>query len=129
MKKPPKGSLSRLIVSKFGFEPDSDDFYAVFAHSLSYITRGIGYSEFQSRLKPFCRDLDFSAKDYRLWLHETEYLSLALRLFVLRLAKVRRLEKSHAQQYTKEYGLFNYDDSQFSPLKNGRRVSDFITSA
>lgn len=122
MKMPPKGSLCRLIVSKFGFAPDSDDFYAVFAHSLSYITRGIGYSEFQNRLKPFCRDLDFSAKDFRLWLHDTEYLSLALKLYVLRLAKVRRLDLDHAKDFAREYGLFNCDARRiYSFWKEQRR--------
>lgn len=126
--KMPKGSLCRLIVSKFGFEPDSDDFYTVFAHTLSYITRGIGYSEFQSRLKPFCRDQEFSAKDFRLWLHETEYLSLALRLFILRMAKVRRLEADHAKAFAREYGMFNCDARRiFSFWKEQRKFRVRLT--
>ncbi len=105
MKNTTNGSLSSLIVSKFGCDMDSDSFYTVFAHTLSYLTRGIDYSEFQSRLKPLCRDESFSAKDFRLHLHETEYLSLILRLFVLRLGKYRTITQSLARGFAKEYGV------------------------
>lgn len=107
--KMPKGSLCKLIVSRFGFDPSGDDFYTVFAHTLSYLTRGIDYAEFQSRLKPFCHDEDFSAKDFRLVLHETQYMSLALRLFVLRMGKTRTSKQEDAKAFASEYGLFNCD--------------------
>lgn len=100
-----KGSLTRLICDRFGVESSSDDFYSVFAHTLSYLTRGIDYSEYQNRLKPFCRYSDFSAKDFRLSLHNTEYLSLRLRLFILRCGKNRSLTKDLAKQLAAEYDI------------------------
>jgi len=107
--KTPIGSLCGLIKSDFGFDTKSDEFYTVFAHTLSYLTRGIGYAEYQNRLKPFCHDKDFSAKDFRLRLHRTEYLGLCLKLYVFRLGKVRRVTKDQAKSYAAEYGIFNCD--------------------
>ncbi len=119
--KTPKGSLCRLIKSKFGFDPSSNEFYAVFAHTLSYLTRGISYAEYQERLKPFCHDQDFSAKDFRLVLHATEYFGLRIKLYVFRLGKQRRSLKAQAKAFAAEYGLFNCDAIRIFRFWNEQR--------
>jgi hypothetical protein len=107
--KTPQGSLCDLIASKFGFTTKSDEFYSVFAHTMSYLTRGIGYSEYQDRLKPFCEAAPFSAKDFRLMLHQSQYLSLIVKLYTLRLGKSRSVDKTLAQRLQRSYGLHSCD--------------------
>lgn len=107
--KTPKGSLCHLIAESFGFETTSAEFYAVFAHTVSYITRGTDYAAYQDRIRPFCRGLDFSPKDFRLRLHVNEYMSLAIKLYVLRLGKTRSVTQADAKKYRDEYKLFNCD--------------------
>lgn len=107
--KMPNGSLCQLIVSKFHVSPKSDEFYTVFAHTMSYLTCGISYSEFQSRLKPLCKGRSFSAKDFRLLLHRTEYLSLVIRLYSYRLGKTRSADSTDARSYATQYGMFQCD--------------------
>lgn len=102
-------SLCDLITSKFGFERGTDSFYEIYAHTLSYLTRGIGYSEYQERLKPFCRTKQFSAKTFRLMLHTSEYHSLVVKLYCLRLGKRARITQDHAKEFAREYGMFKDD--------------------
>lgn len=102
-------SLCDLITTKFGFEKGSDSFYAIYAHTLSYLTRGIGYSEYQERLKPFCKTKQFSAKGFRLMLHTSEYFSLVVKLYCLRLGKRNRITQDHAKEYAREYEMFRDD--------------------
>ena len=104
-----KISLCSLITSKFGFEKGTDSFYEVYAHTLSYLTRGIGYSEYQERLKPFCKSQQFSAKTFRLGLHSSEYHSLVIKLYCLRLGKKARPSQEHAKAVAREYGMFMED--------------------
>lgn len=107
--KAPKGSLARLIRTQFCVELDSSEFYEVLAHTLSYLTKGISYSVYQERLKPFCRKKDFSAKDFRLMLHEKEYLGLSVKLFIYRLGKLRSASRDDARALQEEYKLFVAD--------------------
>lgn len=114
--KMPKGSLTRLICKQFDCVPDDDTYYEIFAHTMSYLTNGISHGEYQSRLKPFCVDKELSAQRFRLLLHKTEYLSLVLRVYILRLAKTRGLKPEQAKEFAQGYGMFNAD---------ARRIYDF----
>lgn len=80
-------SLAKTICKMFRVELDGVDFSVIFSQTLSYITKGISAFKYQKVLKPFCKGLDFSAKDFRLTLHESRYMILNLKLFMLRLGR------------------------------------------
>src|SRR5438093_6426769 len=75
----------------FDVELDGEDFSTIFSQTISYITKGITAFKYQKILKPFCKGLSFSAKDFRLMLHESRYMILNLKLFMLRLGRHKSL--------------------------------------
>lgn len=94
MKKKPiaaERSLAKTICKMFGVELDGVDFSVIFSQTLSYITKGITAFKYQKVLKPYCKGLSFSAKDFRLSLHESRYMILNLKLFTLRLGRHKSL--------------------------------------
>lgn len=86
-----KRSLARTICATFGVEIDGEDFSVIFSQTLSYITKGITAFKYQKILKPFCKGLGFSAKDFRLHLHESRYMILNLKLFMLRIGRPKSI--------------------------------------
>ena len=93
-----QSSLSHTICRAFGVEIDSEPFLILYSQSVSYITKGISAFQFQHTIKPYCKGTGFSAKDFRLKLHESRYLCLNLKLFLLRIA----LHKSVSLDMVKE---------------------------
>lgn len=105
----PKTSLSGIVCNVFNVALDSEDFYVLFGHSISYITKGISAFAFQHFLKPYCKNTGVSAKVFRLKLHKTKYLSLDLKLFMLRIARVKSVTLDVVKELTKEFDLWIID--------------------
>lgn len=108
-----KGSLCELLATTFNLEADSEEFYSLFAHTISYITQGIGPKEYHKRIKHLCVEEGLTPMRFRLRLHRSEYTSLVLKLYVLRLGKLRSFTSDAAKEICKEYGIYACD---------GRRV-------
>lgn len=95
-------SLARTICRVFGVELDGEDFSTIFSQTLSYLTKGVGAFEFQNVMKPFCKGMGFSAKTFRLKLHESRYISLNLKLFLLRLSRYKSIDLSIVKALAEE---------------------------
>lgn len=105
----PKSSLAGIICTSFHVELDSEDFYVLFGQSLSYITKGITAFEFQHFIKPYCTKGELSAKLFRLKLHKTKYLSLDVKMFLLRLSQVKTVDLKLIKALQSEFSLFVTD--------------------
>ncbi len=105
----PKTSLAGIICNVFGIELDSEEFYVLFGQSVSYITKGITAFKFQHFLKPYCKKIKTSAKVFRLMLHKTKYLSLDMKMFMLRMARVKSVTLDVVKALTKEFDLWIID--------------------
>lgn len=95
-------SLAHTIVTLFDIELDGVEFSTIYSQTLSYLTKGIGAFDFQHAMKPYCKGRDFSAKDYRLKLHETRYVSLHLKVFMLRLSLVKSIDLDFVKALAEE---------------------------
>ena len=100
--KSPTRSLTNTICDAFGVEKDGEEFSTIFSQTISYLTKGISAFKFQAMLKPFCKGCGFSAKDFRLRLHESRYVSLNLKLFMFRLGRLKSVTLDIAKALTKE---------------------------
>lgn len=95
-------SLTKLICLTFDVEKDGEDFSLIFSQTLSYLTKGTSYSAYQNCLKPYCKGRGLSAQQFRLKLHESRYLLLHLKLYMLRLARLRTFDVKLAKQLAEE---------------------------
>lgn len=98
-------SLAQTICRSFGVDMDGEDFSTIFSQTLSYLTKGISAFKFQNVMKPFCKGMGFSAKNFRLKLHESRYISLNLKLFLLRLSRYKSIDLSIVKALTAELEL------------------------
>src|SRR5471030_2048844 len=105
----PKRSLAGLICSTFNIELDSERFYALFGQTLSYLTKGVTAFEYQKLIKPYCKGVDISAKKFRLLMHRRKYLCLDLKLFMLRMARVKSVTLDLIKGLQEEFELFVVD--------------------
>lgn len=87
-------SLCNYISEQFGVDLKSDELEEIFGYTLSYLTKGSSAFEYQEHIKRYVKacGTSFSAKTFRLRLHEHRYLLLTLKLFVLRLGLVKKDE-------------------------------------
>lgn len=107
--KSPTRSLTKTICDAFGIEKDGEEFSIVFSQTISYLTKGINAFQYQNVLKPFCKGHPFSAKDFRLRLHESRYVSLNLKLFMFRLGRLKSVTLAVAKQIMKELEIKGKD--------------------
>ncbi len=105
----PRHSLAGIICNSFDVELDSETFYVLYGQTVSYLTKGITAFAFQNFLKPYCKALDFSAKTFRLRLHKTRYLSLDIKMFMLRLARVKSVTMTVVKALRDEFDLYIID--------------------
>lgn len=84
--------LTTYISNEFHTLPGSVTFEHIFAYSLSYITGGYSAFEYQSLIKPFCKEAEHlagkckSAKNVRLGLLTDKSIYFRLKLFAIRRA-------------------------------------------
>lgn len=95
-------SLAHMICRSFGVEVDSEDFLVLYSQSISYLTKGISAFQFQYIIKPYCKGTGYSAKTFRLKLHESRYLCLNLKLFLLRIARLKSVTISLVKELASE---------------------------
>lgn len=105
----PKGSLTFLVTDSFGISKTSEDFEHIYGYTVSYLSKGTSAFEYQDLIRPYCVGKDFSAKDFRLRLHNTQYLSLTLKLFLLSLGKTRSIEADDAMAVASSMGVYKCD--------------------
>lgn len=133
--KPQPTSLVKFISTTLDLKRDSADFKFVFRQCLLCLTKGITAFNFQHAMKPYTKGskefpLAPSAKDFRLMLVRSSYMSLSLKLYALRLGKLRtkNVSVAMAKPIAQEYGirvsdaktvleLFNSDSTVRSCLK------------
>lgn len=95
-------SLAHTICRAFDAELDGEDFSTIFSQTISYLTKGITAFKFQAAMKVFCKGTGFSAKDFRLKLHESRYMSLNLKLFMLRLGRYKSINLDIVKELARE---------------------------
>lgn len=105
----PKRSLAGIICNTFNLELDSEEFYFLLGQTLSYITKGISAFEYQRIVKPYCKGLDTSAKRFRLTLYQRKYLCLDIKLFLLRMARVKSVNLDLVKALQAEFELYIVD--------------------
>lgn len=100
-----QSSLAHTIVRAFGVELDSEEFLIIYSQSISYLTKGISAFQFQYIIKPYCRGTGYSAKAFRLKLHESRYLCLNLKLFLLRMARLKSVTLDVVKELATELSI------------------------
>jgi hypothetical protein len=75
-------------------EPDSEAFVYTYAESILYLVGSSSAFEYQEYIKPYCSE--YSAKLFRLSIQDQRYANLDLKLFSLRLARMKSPTKEDA---------------------------------
>jgi hypothetical protein len=104
-----KSNLTKLIEKYLNLEEDSQDFFDVYAYTISYLTNGITAFVYQKSIKPYI-ETSISAKSFRLLLLKNKFNSLSVKLFLLELSKPKKVASiQQAVEVSAQYGLSKRD--------------------
>lgn len=104
-------SLTRKISRDFEVPVDSPQFQTIFCSTLMYLTGCCSAFQYQDLMRPVCVEhkSKFSAKEFRLGLVKSEYLSFRLKMFCLRLIKTASRTKATLEALRADYGIKKSD--------------------
>lgn len=98
-------SLAATLELQIETPAKSPEFYGIYAMTILYIANALGAFDYQSLIKESNKVGAPSAKDFRLTLHENLYYGLQIKLFALRLAKLKAPTTSSINALVKEFSL------------------------
>jgi DNA-directed RNA polymerase specialized sigma24 family protein len=121
----PRTSLASQVCDFFKVDLDSEDFFIAFDYSLSYLTGGVTAFQFQEILKPVVKraKLKQGAQRFRLSLIGKSYNVLNLKLYLLRFAAARSVNKDFAKDLAEELNVYVVDARRILSLWKDKRQS------
>lgn len=107
-------SLTNVLCDELQVRVDSEAFMFTFKNSLLYIVKGMSAFTYQHSIKHHTKDRGRrksipSAKTLRLHIAGSKYLSLSMKLFVLRLGKLKSITLDDIKDLAAEYQIFVSD--------------------